>query len=140
MSVNKTRTIAPTTSLGEASRLSDVSEQAKSQSHDEVSWIEGKIKSVNETRRVVQVADKARGVTLFGGQWIPLAHSVHEIIDRFGQVRIGMEVLVLYSGKSGAAVNAYAWIIGEEDESGPNKDLAENDIPQGFNTVLMENV
>jgi len=126
--------------MGEKSRAGGLSSQKSSQSHSEIDFAEGRIKAVDNKRRVIQVADKARGNNLFGGQWIRLGHSVHEIVDRFGKVRLGMEVIVFYKGKLGAPASAYAFIVGEEDESGPNKDLSENNMAQGFHNILMENM
>ena len=134
------RTISPTTTLGEKSRSAGLTEQRSSQPHSESDWMEGKIKAVDKKRKVVKVADKIRGNDLFGGAWIPLGHSVHDILDRFGTNRLGMEVMVFYKGKLGTPVSALAFIVGEEDESGPNKDLVANDVAQAFHNILMENL
>lgn len=134
------RVMTPTTSSGEKARSLGVEQQKTAQSHTEMNWSEGRVKAADQKRRVIKVGEPKTGNDLFGGRWIPLAHSVHEIVDRFGKIRKGMEVFVLYRGKAGAPTSAYAWIIGEEDESGPNKDLAENNMAQGFHNILMENL
>lgn len=128
---------AATTSLGEARRQGQVKEQTAAQSHDELNWFTGRIKRVNETRRLIIVSRADEG-TSFGGDenWVTLAHSVREIVERFGTIRKGMEVLVFYQGKPGAKNKAFAFVIGEEDETGPSKDLHENDMRLGFSTIL----
>ena len=130
---------AATTSLGEARRQGEVQAQTAAQSHSELDWFTGRIKAIHETRRLVIVSRADEG-TSFGGDenWITLVHDVQEIVGRFGTVRPGMEVLVIYQGKAGGRNKAFAWIIGEEDETGPNQDMLENDIPLGFNAILIE--
>ena len=135
----KERTMAPTTSMGEKSRSTGVDSQQTNQPHNQADWVSGKITAVDAKRPVIQVEGVA-GNKLFGGKWIQLGHSVHDIVDRFGTIRVGMEVMVHYKGQFGCPVFAIAFVTGEEDEKGPNKDNADNNMAQGFHNILMENL
>ena len=111
------------------------------QSHDVREQFLGRIAKVHDERRLVQVVRDGEG-TVYGGDqfWVTLMHRVHEIVDQFGQVREGMQVFVFTTGTRGGATMAYAYIIGDEDESGPSKTLALNDMERGFHGVIMESV
>lgn len=54
------------------------------------------------------------GYVAAGDNWIPVGHSVLDIIQRFGSLRIGLRVLVTFSGD--VERDAVATIVGIEDE------------------------
>ena len=131
--------MAAITSLGESRRQAKQLEQSASQPHTELGWFTGRIKKVHETKRLVVVSRADEG-TSFGGDdnWVTLAHSIDEIVQRFGTIRKGMEVLVFFQGKAGGTNKAYALIISGEDETGPSKTMHKNDMSLGFNAILIE--
>jgi hypothetical protein len=54
------------------------------------------------------------GANAAGGDWIPVMHSVLDILQRFGSLRNGLRVLVTYFGEVETIANAT--IIGIEGE------------------------
>jgi len=54
------------------------------------------------------------GQTVAGNNFIGVAHSVLDIIQRFGQLRQGLRVLVTFSGE--VEKDAFATVVGVEDE------------------------
>ena len=73
----------------------------------------GIITDVHETLPMVKVT-YISGSEAAGGNYIPLAHSVMDILQRFGALRAGLRVMITYSGEIEA--EPYATIIGVEDE------------------------
>jgi hypothetical protein len=73
----------------------------------------GTIVEVHETLPMVKV-QFINGVQAGGGDFIPVAHSVLDILQRFGQLRPGLRVMVTYSGE--VETQANVTIIGVEDE------------------------
>jgi hypothetical protein len=73
----------------------------------------GTITEVHQTLPMVKV-QFASGVDAAGGEFIPVAHSVLDILQRFGALRAGLRVLVTYSGE--VETQANVTIIGIEDE------------------------
>lgn len=61
-----------------------------------------------------------------GGDWIPVGHSVLDIIHRFGALRSGLRVLVTFAGEVEAS--AIATIVGVENEKLGNEIQEINDI------------
>lgn len=74
------------------------------------------------------------GSTIAGDRFIPLAHSVSDIVERFGTVRKGMRVLVTYSGPDGSHANAM--IIGVEGERSQDTVRLQNEIKTGLFEVF----
>jgi hypothetical protein len=70
------------------------------------------------------------GRAIADGQWIPLNYSVDEIVERFGTIRKGMNVLVQYTGPSGSSASAF--IVGNEGEQLASGTLLENKINKGM--------
>lgn len=130
--------ITPTTVMGEQARDASVKKQQTAQPHIESGIKFGKIKEVAGDRKMVVLTDSATKKPMFSGQPVMLGHPVRFITDFYGTVKKGMEVLVFYQGNSGNPAFACAFIIGEENESGPNKTRLPNTASQGFGSVLME--
>ncbi len=73
----------------------------------------GTVSEVHPTLPMVKVTF-INGVEAAGGSYIPVAHSVMDILQRFGSLRQGLRVMVTYSGEVETVANAT--IIGIEDE------------------------
>lgn len=131
---------AATTTIGEMRRGDQKQAEAAPQSFTQLSMAELRVKNVDKVRKVVQLNDWFTGVDFAGGQWVPLAHTVLDILGDHGTVRKGMSALVFYLGQAGSPVAAYAIIVGEENEAGPSKDNVPNTISRAFHSILMEPV
>jgi hypothetical protein len=126
--------------MGETSRQARVKGQESGQAHNEVGFLVGQIASIDKQKKAITAIHPESKNKLCRGMQITLGHTVHDIVDRFGTIRVGMEVLIFYQGNKDNPAAARAFIIGEEDELGPNQLLALNNIAQGFHNVLMENL
>lgn len=73
----------------------------------------GIITEVHETLPLVK-AVFLTGANVAGGDYFPVAHSVMDILQRFGTLRPGLRVMITYSGE--VESEPYATIIGVEDE------------------------
>ena|SRR3990167_9948584 len=69
------------------------------------------------------------GIMAAGGDWIPVGHSVLDIVHRFGVLRTGLRVLVTYSGEVEASPTAE--IVGVEGEKVGNEIQEQNEIQTG---------
>jgi len=105
------------------------------QQYSETNWLTGVITDSHASARMIKAMSPESG-PLLAGRWITLIHSVREICERWGEIRNGFSVLVMYRGHAGGACEAWAWIIGDENEYGPNMGKVVNDIPMGFGTSL----
>lgn len=70
------------------------------------------------------------GYIAAGDNWIPVNHSVLDIIQRFGQLRIGLRVLITFSGD--VERDAVATIVGIEGEVLGAEIQQENDMTTGL--------
>jgi hypothetical protein len=132
---------APITNMGEQSRQGKVDKQRTAQPHNEVEIAQGKIKAIDKIKKMIKATEGPPiNQPIMGDRWIALAHPIHDLIDRFGTVRLGMEVLVIMQGRSTASPRGWAFIIGEEGEYGPSGDFVPNDIGLGFHNILMEKI
>lgn len=85
----------------------------------------GTISEVHATLPMVKVKFLA-GAEAAGGRFIPVAHSVMDILQRFGSLRAGLRVMVTYSGE--VETIATATIIGVEDERLGSEIQQENEM------------
>lgn len=93
----------------------------------------GSIIEVHETLPLIKaIFDNGQGVA--GNQWIPVAHSVLEIIHRFGALRPGLKVLITFSGE--AERSAIATVIGVEDEHLGKEKVQDNDAKTGLYEIF----
>lgn len=70
------------------------------------------------------------GYIAAGNNWIPVNHSVLDIIHRFGALRVGLRVLITFSGD--VERDAVATIVGIEDESLGAEVQQQNDMETGL--------
>ncbi len=85
----------------------------------------GTIIEVHETLPMVRI-EADDGHQIAGGDFISLGHSVLDILQRFGQPRNGLRVLVTYSGN--VERECLATIIGVEGEKFGIELTQDNDI------------
>lgn len=111
---------------GEVQR--QVSQQNTKSIHKSLQRRLGTISQVHEKLPMVKVVFE-NGVEAAAGEWIPLAHSVLDIIHRFGSVRNGLRVEVTYSGE--VELGSTAIIVGVEGEKLGNEIQELNDIETG---------
>ena len=88
----------------------------------------GTITAVHEQLPMVKVIFND-GIIVAGGDWIPVGHSVLDIIHRFGALRTGLRTLVTFAGEAESA--AIATIVGVEEEKLGNEIQELNDIETG---------
>ena len=89
----------------------------------------GTITSVHDTLPMVKVTFP-NGNIAGGDNWIPVGHSVLDIIHRFGALRNGLRVMVTFSGD--VERDAIAMIVGVEDEKIGSEIQQENDSDTGY--------
>lgn len=74
---------------------------------------QGTVTEVHPTLPMVKV-DFTTGASAAGGDFIPVGHSVLDILQRFGALRVGLRALVTFFGEVESA--SIVTIIGAEDE------------------------
>ena len=122
------RTIAATTRFQEGNRQSDQELDRRPSSHESVRQAYGTIVALHPDGKPVVRVVTDQGTKLASDDFIPLNHSVSDIIERWGKLRTGMRVQVTYMGPDGLAANAT--IIGiSGDREGEGIQL-ENDIEE----------
>ncbi len=122
----------PTTSLGEESRQLHNTTSSLPNHNDTEKKILGFIIEVHSEKPWIKALSNENNY-IAGNEWIPLAHSSLEIIERFGSVRKGMKVSIAYTGIG--EVNALATIIGVEGESFADKVRLENKVAKSVYAI-----
>lgn len=74
------------------------------------------------------------GYIAAGNNWIPVNHSVLDIIHRFGALRVGLRVLITFSGD--VERDAVATIVGIENESLGAEVQQQNDMETGLYEIF----
>jgi len=121
------RPIAATTRLQESTRQSEQLVDRLPSAHESIRQIYGTIREVHPEMSLIK-ASTSSGSPIANGDWIPLNHSVSDIIERWGTLRKGMRVHVSYTGPDGIAANAT--IIGTEGDIEGEDTMLENDIDE----------
>lgn len=116
---------APSTSGGEKGRQTQSSIDSLPDQSEGIKQKHGIITQVHETKPLVKILSESSEV-IVGTGWIPLAHSVSEIAERFGTIREGMKVLVSMTGFGNSG--ATATIVGVEGEKFGDETKIENEI------------
>lgn len=114
--------IAPTTSQGESARTTERAVAGFPGLDDGVRRVMGIIKAAHPERPRLVKAYALDGTPIANGSWIELVHSAQEIAERWGTVRIGFRVRVLYTGPEGSGADGI--IVGTEGQ-----DIHEGPIP-----------
>lgn len=96
----------------------------------------GTVSDVHATLPMVKVT-LATGYNASGDNWIPINHSVLDIIHRFGALRKGLRVLLTFSGD--VERDAVATIVGIEGEILGAELQQENDIATGVWEIFRPN-
>lgn len=96
---------------GERARQSNQSHEAVI--HKTLQQRIGTIVEVHQTLPMVKI-EYAQGSLAGGGRFIPVGHSVLDILQRFGTLRNGLRVMVTFSGDQ--ENTATCQVIGVEDE------------------------
>lgn len=95
---------------------------ASPSSIDIVKQIYGVITEVHSSLPMVKVYNPSNGTVIGDNRWIPLIHSIEEIVERYGTIRIGMGVLVITSGPGGS--QSMAQVISNEQ----NRTIAQEEV------------
>jgi hypothetical protein len=101
--------------------------------HEGIRQIFGTIYEIHPERPLIKAYTDSGG-DIANGDFISLNHSTQEIAEKFGKVRKGMRVNVLYTGPNGASANAT--IIGTEGERNINEPLVENTAERGLFAIF----
>jgi hypothetical protein len=122
--------MTPTTGSAEVERHTDAAVSAYPGLHEGIRYVEGAITSVHEDRPLVK-AHSDDGSPIADGRWIRLNHSVQDIAERFGTVRLGSRLSVMYQGPSGS--DAAATIISSsKTERYASEKLVPNTVARGL--------
>lgn len=89
----------------------------------------GTIYDIHPEKPLVKCYDES-GSPIACDKWIPLNHSSQEIAERYGTVRMGMNLLVSFVGPDGAGANAT--IVGNVGEKNLNEPLTPNTAQRGM--------
>lgn len=121
------RPISSTTKFQEDSRQSEQQMDRMPSVYESIRQVYGTITDIHPELLLVKVMTD-QGVKVASDDYIPLNHSVSDIIERWGKLRRGMRVQVVYSGPDGIAANAT--IIGIEGDREGEGTMLENDIDE----------
>ena len=124
---------APTSLLDEDSRSQQNETASQPGQESTIQTIQGIITSVHDSSPLIK-AHTNIGAAIAGGQWIPLDHSLSDIVERFGKLRKGLRVRVSYTGVDG--INATAAIVGAEGEQSGEGSLIENKMQKGLFAIF----
>jgi len=124
---------APTSLLDEDARSQRNESAAQPGQESAIQTIQGVVTSVHDSSPLIKAHTNV-GVAIAGGQWIPLDHSLSDIVERFGKLRKGLRVRVSYTGVDG--INATASIVGLEGESSGEGTLIENKMQKGLYAIF----
>ena len=124
---------APTSLLDEDVRSQKNESASQPGQESTIQTIQGTITDVHDSAPLIK-AHTNIGAAIAGGQWIPLEHSLSDIVERFGKLRKGLKVRVSYTGVDG--LNASASIVGLEGESSGEGTLIENKIQIGLFAIF----
>lgn len=94
----------------------------------------GTVTAVHDSLPMIK-ATFPNGNVAAGDNWIPVGHSVLDIIQRFGKLRKGLRVMVTFSGD--VERDAIATIVGIEDEKIGAEIQQENDIQTGWHELFV---
>ena len=89
----------------------------------------GRVSEVHKTLPMVKVIFNDN-TSAAGGNWIGVGHSVLDIVHRFGELRVGLRAMVLFSGE--VEKNAIALIVGIEGEKLGAEINQENSIDSSY--------
>lgn len=101
--------------------------------HEGLRMTEGTIYQIHQDRPMVKAFADDRS-PIANGKWIVLCHSPREIAERFGTLKKGMRLFVLFSGPDGG--RAIGFICGEESEKNMNTPVLPNEISRGMFRVF----
>lgn len=132
MSMMKISKVIPgaSTILGEEKRKDVAGELSTPSLADAPKTLIGTIYKVHDQYPLVKVYDSVDGTVVANDKWIPLSHSPREVAERFGTIRVGMKTSVTCYGPNG--LNAFAYIIMEENEEIGEEEFVENEMETGL--------
>jgi len=109
------KAFAPTNSISERQRTSDMQSGASPGLKETVRWADGKITEVDEKRNLIRAVSD-NGSPIANGQFIRMDISDEAISMMFGQLRVGMRVNVKFRGPDGAgAIATVTHVEGEKE-------------------------
>jgi len=114
----------PSTTLGEQRRQGQLEQLGNPDINESTQYFIGTISKVHDTKPWIKAYSKTKKHDLAGGRWIPLIHSPNEIVEKWGTIRIGMDVQITSTGLSGE--KSIATIINNEDEDFFTDTIEEN--------------
>jgi ABC-type sulfate transport system substrate-binding protein len=100
------------TNYAEDSRISQQENQRNQLDRHKI--LHGIITDIHKEKNLIK-ANSETGTSLANGDWIPLNHTIDEVIERFGKLRKGMTVRVDSDGVSSG--QAIATIVGLESDT-----------------------
>jgi len=109
------KVISPTTVLGERNRQLNGTIDAMPSSHEAIKTVYGIIIELHPDKVRYFKASTEDQTPICNNNYILLKHSAQEIAERWGTIRVGMKVKVVYAGATGNSGDGE--IIGSEETS-----------------------
>ena len=121
--------MTPISTHQEQSRATEAGISSSPGLHEGVRQTFATIYAIHPEKTLIKAYDD-NGSNIANDKWVPLNHSSREIAERFGTVRIGMRVMVSFTGPDGGSANAF--IVGNEGEKNANEPQTENAAQRGM--------
>ena len=121
---------SPTTLSAEKRRETHAETLASPSLIDLTKQVYGTITEVHDSLALIKAYDASNGTTIANDSWIPLIHSVEEIVERFGTIRTGMGVLVTTNGPGGQ--QSVAQVISNEHQRVGQEEVVPNTVDLGL--------
>src|SRR5574343_235575 len=137
MPITLTYVGSPNTSFDEAERQQAGAMSTMPSVNEGIRITNGQISEIHDTKPWVRVVTK-EGTPIANGNWVPLSHTVDEIVERFGTIRKGMRVSVTHTGPEGS--QALATIVGLENEEKHAALVPKNTVKKGLYAIFTPGV
>jgi hypothetical protein len=128
------RIMNPITTIAEDTRHNQSRADAFSAEQNALRHTFGTIQGLDSEGKPAVIVYDDSGQQVAGGSLIPLNYPSERIPELWGTIRIGMRVLVLFTGPDGGSASAF--IVGTEGEKNLNSPVVVNDAERGLFAVF----